>query len=271
MRYKIIILIVILFYCSTSWAAFEYKEAGARPLAIGGAFCALANDINAIYWNPAGLADLSKMQLTCMYTRLFWMEELPYQLISCSLPLKKWGTGAVSYHQFGPAVYKEQTLIFAHGFSLNEYIKVGYNLKNLNLKIEEYGSQNVFAVDVGILSKIGKKFSIGTFAQNVNSPKIGESPEDLPQSFTCGLYFSILENLANTLDFYKVMGQVLSTRLGTEYELFDNLSLRCGVQTNPSRFALGFGINYKNLWFDYGWLNHPSLDSQHQISITINF
>ncbi len=40
----------------TSSANFLKVEVGARPAAMGGAFTAVADDVNAIYWNPAGLA-----------------------------------------------------------------------------------------------------------------------------------------------------------------------------------------------------------------------
>lgn len=41
---------------------------GARPLAMGGAFVGLANDENAVFYNPAGLAYLSRFGLTSTYS-----------------------------------------------------------------------------------------------------------------------------------------------------------------------------------------------------------
>ncbi|MCX6375733.1 MAG: hypothetical protein NTU88_06830, partial [Armatimonadetes bacterium] len=41
---------------------------GARPLAMGGAFVGLADDANATYWNPAGLARFDSPKVTAMYT-----------------------------------------------------------------------------------------------------------------------------------------------------------------------------------------------------------
>ena len=35
---------------------------GARALSMGGAYAGVADDYTAIYWNPAGLADLNKSQ-----------------------------------------------------------------------------------------------------------------------------------------------------------------------------------------------------------------
>lgn len=47
------ICIALLIFISVSFACW-----GARPLSMGGAFVAVADDVNAIYWNPAGLGKL---------------------------------------------------------------------------------------------------------------------------------------------------------------------------------------------------------------------
>jgi hypothetical protein len=43
---------------------------GAAALGLGGAFVAVADDVSAIYWNPAGLAQLPGLQLYVDYRRL---------------------------------------------------------------------------------------------------------------------------------------------------------------------------------------------------------
>lgn len=42
---------------------FQLNEHGAKPMAMGGAFTAIANDASAIYWNGAGLTQLAGSQL----------------------------------------------------------------------------------------------------------------------------------------------------------------------------------------------------------------
>lgn len=44
---------------------------GGRALGMGGAFVALANDVTAGYWNPAGLSHISYPQLTLMHDEQF--------------------------------------------------------------------------------------------------------------------------------------------------------------------------------------------------------
>ena len=45
-------------------AAFADIGYGARPMGMGGAFLAIADDANAVMWNPAGLVRLPSSQLT---------------------------------------------------------------------------------------------------------------------------------------------------------------------------------------------------------------
>lgn len=91
----LIICFVLLFICINPVFALTGTEGvsstildlglGARPLGMGGAFCALADDGNAGYWNPAGLGNNSHVYLTSMYTTLFAGTKFYY--LSISLPL----------------------------------------------------------------------------------------------------------------------------------------------------------------------------------------
>jgi hypothetical protein len=54
---------------------------GARAIAMGGAFVAIADDASATFWNPAGLTDLQGSQL-------FLSTDLPDDFSACSLVFK---------------------------------------------------------------------------------------------------------------------------------------------------------------------------------------
>src|SRR5215467_15040209 len=52
-------------------AAFEDTGWGARPVGMGGAFTAIADDSNAPLYNPAGLVQVQWNEVSAMYSRLF--------------------------------------------------------------------------------------------------------------------------------------------------------------------------------------------------------
>jgi len=56
-------------FCSDSHAApYLRMGVGARALAMGGAFTAIADDATAAYWNPAGLTKIENIEATFMYS-----------------------------------------------------------------------------------------------------------------------------------------------------------------------------------------------------------
>lgn len=60
---------------------------GARPLGMGGAFVALADDGTAGYWNPSGLVFIDYPQVVLMHSERF-KGEVKYDYLSCSLPYR---------------------------------------------------------------------------------------------------------------------------------------------------------------------------------------
>lgn len=71
-------ILIILFTISVSLLNAGYYAGdfmiignGVRPLGMGGAFSALANDCSAIYWNAAGLAQVRKSELSLSHSFLY--------------------------------------------------------------------------------------------------------------------------------------------------------------------------------------------------------
>lgn len=52
---------------STSGAIILKQTSGARALGMGEAFVALADDVNCLYWNPAGLTQIRNHEVSMMY------------------------------------------------------------------------------------------------------------------------------------------------------------------------------------------------------------
>ncbi len=64
--------------------------AGARPRALGNAFVAIADDANAVFWNPSGITTLGKIEMTLMHSSLFF--GTTYDYLSVALPLTQKST-----------------------------------------------------------------------------------------------------------------------------------------------------------------------------------
>ena len=138
-------------------ADFLITASGARPQGMGGAFAAFYDDINALYYNPAGLAFLTQGELSLMYSNLtgvFQVEEAGdiYQgFIAYLIPGKK-GNFALSlqYEEQGKFAYTSDegpdvigtyslganyafSLSYAH--KINPGLGAGFNLKYIKTKL----------------------------------------------------------------------------------------------------------------------------------------
>ncbi len=71
MKAAVLAGVVILSWSSVGRTDFEDLGMGARPFGMGGAFTGLADDVRAIYYNPAGLGCLRRSQLGADYSRLY--------------------------------------------------------------------------------------------------------------------------------------------------------------------------------------------------------
>jgi|Deesub1362B_J571_1020462.scaffolds.fasta_scaffold00814_4 hypothetical protein len=74
----------------TSAVQFLKIGVGSRAVAMGEAFVATADDISAIYWNPAGLASLEKNNV--MFFHANWIADISYDFGAFAVPMGKWGT-----------------------------------------------------------------------------------------------------------------------------------------------------------------------------------
>jgi hypothetical protein len=74
----------------TAAAQFLKIGIGARAMGMGETFVAVANDATALYWNPAGLANLSSITLSINHTR--WFADISHDFVGFAVP---WGENNV--------------------------------------------------------------------------------------------------------------------------------------------------------------------------------
>ncbi len=74
----------------TTAAQFLKLGVGARPIAMGGTFVAEASDLSALYWNPAGLANLTGASVQFAYTQ--YLADINYSFAAFGTSLGAAGT-----------------------------------------------------------------------------------------------------------------------------------------------------------------------------------
>jgi len=275
MKYKIIYIFLILTFVKTPAqelsnfaGAFVDIGFGARPAALGNAYVGLANDVNSIVWNPAGISSIKKMETAFTYTKLLGL--IDYNYLACSMPLKDdQGVGAALIVS-GDAALREYTLNLGYSrkFLLDSlFIGVGVKLRyasfgNNSLSAEDYllfepdeisdgilnqvkGSAFGFGFDFGVLYHLNEKIKVGLMFRDIYSPLFWDSKVDNPNKKAKGKYselipfeptigtaFKVADQITLTTDYTSVVRKDVSDKLraGIEVGMLKIISLRGGVQ-----------------------------------------
>jgi len=69
----------------TNAAAFLEIGVGARAMAMGGSYVAVANDPTALYYNPAGIVWIENIQIELMHNK--WLVDTNYEFFGLTMPL----------------------------------------------------------------------------------------------------------------------------------------------------------------------------------------
>jgi len=182
--------VILITIPSVSNASFSDIGVGARPIGMGGAFAAIADDSNATFWNPAGLAQIGRVEFSSMYLKLYGLDA-GSQLLTAAFHHPKDGGVGVSLLRTGESgLYTEDTLVFSAGQDLTKLIKypiaAGLSLKRLTIKYGEEEDElfkngsnvNKMAFDLGIILQATRNFRLGFVIENLNSPNMSLSDSD---------------------------------------------------------------------------------------------
>ena len=255
----------------TTGAAFLKVEGGSRPVGMGGAFAGLANDINTIFWNPAGLTAVHDQELTAM--QHFSFADISNQSIGYAQRTGRFVWGASFLGSFteierrqGPTKDPDGTVTvggFATGLSiaypLSTAISIGGTAKVIS---EQLDIQNAYgaAADVGLILRLfDNHLGIGVAVQNVG---VLDGGENLPMAVRAGFAYRTWEELAADAEASMPKREIWafvadahlplidanpSFHVGAERWFYDSVAARIGyrigLNENPSDgLSLGVGV-----------------------------
>lgn len=253
---------------------------GARSLALGDTFTGIANDINTISVNPAGLGTLDSIEATSMFLK--HPLDMNYAYVAGGMPIPGKGgvigasvsifsiadfdqydsvgnktEGALSMSDMGVSVgYANKPLQF---FGMGPNLSVGVTLKYVQSKIVD-DSVNAICFDVGTLYQFpflsfGSKSTddnvgIGVSYQNIGSEvKFGTEGTSLPQNLRFGIgyngYKSQKHSVLLGVDFNIPNDSDHIMSAGLEYIFIQKIVARVGYKMGAIEnegFSAGGGV-----------------------------
>jgi hypothetical protein len=269
-----------------SAGAYLRMGVGARPLGMGGTFTAMANDVYATYWNPAGLTQLRSHEIGSMYTLMSL--DRKHNSICYAVPFGgAWalGVGWINFgvdkieRRTGNTIDPEGTFDDAeNAYSLSiaksvmEALAFGGNFKFLTHKLADKSATG-FGFDLGLLFKPKNFLSFGLNIQDIASGlKWNTDPEHkdkFPLNIRGGAVLKLLnERLLVGIEPEKNLNQSMKLHGGAEYWLVEVFAARAGY--DDEEFTAGASFKISNFQLDYAF-STDKLDegSSHRISLLI--
>jgi len=180
MKTKLFIMILTIFILSQSVNAQSFSglsktgmtsatflsiEVGSRAKSMGGAFVGISDDVSAIYWNPAGIANLP--QNAMMFSHTEWLAEVNFDFAAICIPLGNMGTLGASITSVSMPEMQVRTVFQPEGTGeffdasdialsltyarfLTDRFTMGFNLKYIQENIYNMSAQTI-ALDFGTL------------------------------------------------------------------------------------------------------------------------
>jgi hypothetical protein len=255
---------------------------GARALAMGSAFIAVADDSTAVSWNPAGLAQLNDTRIGGMSTDLYGLG-LTHQYIGAVTTFSNLGIGLAwergSYlidkvydanGVAGTARTWDQSAIV--GSLATNIMDIGLAGANVKYYMESNGagkSASGFGFDLGVLVNLGDMFTIGVVATDLGGTSVswtGGAADSVSGLYKAGVAMKLADGmlvLASDLEFNGTkMG---NAHVGIEFKVIKELALRAGAVLTDNfggyYFTVGGGINVAGLYVDVAYLINDKIDN----------
>ncbi len=289
MRFVLSLILVIILAGSAS-AGFVSIEEGARAMAMGGAFTAVADDATAIMWNPAGSALAGGFKFTGMRTKLFSVSGLSEDCISLNYGgWEKTGVGFGWTRSAVEDVYSENTFVLGGGRSfLERRLAVGGALRVYRVSAPGYeyyndpsflGDDTGYALDIGVLYA-NPKWALGCVMRNLGEPELKliettEDPDPIYRELRVGGRYTIREVVLLTGEIRRAHGAAgyldgkTSYNLGTEIWFFDVFALRTGFHRSKATAGLGLKIDW--LTIDASLISARRPGNIYRLALTLDF
>jgi len=266
---------------------------GARPLGMGSAFTAVADNADAPYWNPAGLSSITKSEIITTQTKL--STDADHYYVSYVFPLKRGAIG-ISWIQIGMGTITQTTTtdafnevittgafsyfsnayLLSYGLPVNPNISVGLTAKYLTSDMFQIagGQAYGYSVTPGILLKLAVnkgQWAVGAKVDElINQQNWGTGTvEKVPPVARLGLAYKTPNPGLFAIDISQVLKSTYATEISVGYEWAkDGLSLRLGYMDNGLTVGAGFISGQARVDYAYVTQRDLSKENVHRVSLS---
>jgi tetratricopeptide (TPR) repeat protein len=302
MDFKSAFRLLLLVVCAASFAAAKSGETtatfltlgvGGRPSAMGEAYIGLAEGVNALPYNPAGVANLDAAEVSATHAE--WLQGLRYEYVAFAYPLSRGtlggGVRALTVGGFelrtdpdNPSEEPEGTfgatdvaVDVSYAYPLSDVLAMGATAKVINQRIHNVSATGV-AGDVGVYWAPRPSLSAGLAARNLGPPvTFEEESSPLPMTAEVGLGYRLYDRkVILTGAAEKPFKDDLLYKGGVEYSPFEFISGRVGYvygldTLGNTGLTGGLGVNVAGFSFDFAVAPYGDLGTTYRAGFTYAF
>jgi hypothetical protein len=299
---KLYLLSILFLSVAASWAQKVGPAAGtssslllrfepsARVSGLGGAFTGLADDENAVFYNPAGLAYMNQGIVALNHT--IWFEDIKIENLFSSYNIsRKFGVGAGITHMWMPEIqgrdadgnltlpFNVSSSIFtaAFAYQITHGFNIGIAAKYFMDNLGDYSASGA-GFDMGLHLKTSLPgFYTGLVVQNIGADiTYHKEKQKIPLTIRLGAVYRIFSPDFNILaDVVKSIDSDPYLHVGLEYIHQDQFSVRFGNQSVWNELlvpSLGIGYSLKNQYhLNYTFTVFSVLGATHRLGFSFNF
>ncbi len=285
------VTVLLAFLPSTAAGNFLSPEVGARPLAIGGAFVGVADDANAVVWNPAGLTQKVSFEMTGMINRVYSVDGLRSDYFAASKTLRagKMGIGFAWMRTAVTDVYSEDNILLSVAHELGmPGLSGGVTLKRFSVSAPGYeyyndpnfkGDDDTWSADLSVFYRRGN-LRAGAALRNVVEPELSlisttTQPDRVPREFALGASYvfrgtMLLSGEVRRKSFVpSYYDSKFSFHAGTEVWFFDVFALRTGFDGGHP--TVGWGLFVDPVGVDISLFSAGRIGNIYRLSASLRF
>jgi hypothetical protein len=277
----------------TSGADFLLNPVGARPDGMGQAYSAVADDLYALSFNPAGLAGIHELEIG--YGREEFVAGIHYDFFAVGLPVADLGVLSLGYIGLGTDPFNStadtsaalvsdaDTAILAswgnsfYPFGDGSALQAGFTAKYIDRQLA--GIQGTgLAFDAGLryVNRQGLAFSAS--AMNMGPGVQFSSLEPLPMLLDFGAAYKILDQPLHSLvlagdSAWNLFSQTQQYSAGLEYWFRGQFAVRAGYVFNSQVEgpSVGAGLKLDFFELDYAFQPDNNLGTVNRLSGLFRF
>jgi tetratricopeptide (TPR) repeat protein len=280
-----------------SRSVFAYG-AGNRPLGMGGAYAAIADDASAPLWNPGGIGLVFRKQLEVTHTG-YYDFGISEQYLSFVIPNWRWGALSTTFRHYGVTGIEgrdDRNLLVAedlsdrqtefgigYGKSLGNAWSIGGVFKLQSQSLAGYSGSGV-GMDLGIIVKPllavspnhrqGNRVAVGVAVRNALEPTIRLENDNVPDPpgirVGTAVWIPVFSqrNVLAAVDFEKTSRMNTRVHAGLEFPINQILALRTGFDAGV--FTAGASVRWRDIDVSYVFEN-TDLGGVNRLGISVAF